>query len=107
LNCCLALKAANPRKKVSIVTKDTGLRIRAITWGCEAENYRSDLIQQDRFTGLRSVQIENSDDWTKLWANTDVEVSSLSKELINSMGELYPNEFLIFEYGDLKCPTIP
>ena len=38
IECCLALKASNPRKKVSIVTKDTGLRIRAITWGCEAEN---------------------------------------------------------------------
>ena len=105
IECCLALKAANPRKKVSIVTKDTGLRIRAITWGCEAENYRSDLIQQDRFTGLRSIQIQNPDDWSKLWANTEIEVSSLSKELINSMGEIFPNEFLIFEYGELKCPT--
>ena len=76
IECCLALKASNPIKKVSIVTKDTGLRIRAITWGCEAENYRSDLIQQDRFTGLRCVQIENSEDWTKLWSNTEIEVSS-------------------------------
>ena len=105
IECCLALKASNPRKKVSIVTKDTGLRIRAITWGCEAENYRSDLVQADGFNGLKYVAVENPEDWKKLWAEFEVEVSSLSTELSGQLKDAYPNEFIIFEYGDHKCPT--
>ena len=105
IECCLALKASNPRKKVSIVTKDTGLRIRAITWGCEAENYRSYLIQTDGFTGLRYVPVVNPEDWTKLWADFEVEISSLSTDISSKLKDAFPNEFIIFEYGDNKCPT--
>ena len=105
IECCLALKVSNPRKKVAIVTKDTGLRIRAITWGCQAENFKADQLEDREYTGVRYVPVENTDDWNLLWKETEVQILSLSVELKNKLGEVNPNEFIIFEYGDQKCPT--
>jgi PhoH-like ATPase len=105
IECCLALKTINPRKKVCIVTKDTGLRIRAITWGCNGENYKADLLDVQDYTGIRQIQCLNDEDWKKLWATETVEISQLSTETQESMGEYSPNEFLIFNYGESKCPT--
>lgn len=105
IECCLALKAANPRKKVAIVTKDTGLRIRAITWGCLAENFRSDQLEDREYTGIRYVSCDLQEDWNLLWRETEVQMSLLSKDLQAKISDANPNEFLIFEYGDAKCPT--
>ena len=105
IECCLALKASNPRKKVAIVTKDTGLRIRAITWGCQAENFKADQLVEREYTGTRYVPVENADDWNLLWKEVEVQLSLLSTELKNKLGVVNPNEFIIFEYGDQKCPT--
>lgn len=105
IECCLALKAANPRKKVAIVTKDTGLRIRAITWGCLAENFKSDQLEDREYTGIRYIPCDSQSDWNLLWKDVDVEMSLLSKELQAKISDANPNEFLIFEYGDAKCPT--
>lgn len=105
IECCLALKAVNPRKKVCIVTKDTGLRIRAITWGCNGENYKADLLDVQDYTGVRQIECTNDVDWKNLWASEALEITKLSPELQESLGEYYPNEFLIFNYGDAKCPT--
>jgi PhoH-like ATPase len=105
IECCLALKASNPRKKVAIVTKDTGLRIRAITWGCQAENFKADQLVEREYTGTRYLPVENADDWNLLWKESEVQLSLLSTELKNKLGVVNPNEFIIFEYGDQKCPT--
>lgn len=105
IECCLALKAANPRKKVAIVTKDTGLRIRAITWGCLAENFRSDQLEDREYTGIRYVPCDLQEDWNLLWKDGDIQMSLLSKDLQAKISDANPNEFLIFEYGDAKCPT--
>ena len=106
IETCLALKFSNPKKKVSIVTKDTGLRIRAITWGCEAENYRSDLLQESAFTGSRRVTVENNEDWRLLWNDFELEVRFLSEPLRAILADAAPNEFIIFESGKNACPAI-
>jgi PhoH-like ATPase len=106
IECCLALKASNPRKKVAIITKDTGLRIRAITWGCHAENYKADQLDDHEYTGLRYVACDNQKDWDLLWGETQINVSDLSNELSSKLKDINPNEFIIFEFGDLKCPVI-
>ena len=106
IEACLALKASNPKKKVSIVTKDTGLRIRAITWGCEAENYRSDLLQGDTFTGSRKVEVENADDWRMLWGDSELQIKLLSEPLRKILADIAPNEFIIFESGNQSCPAV-
>ena len=105
IECCLALKSANPRKKVAIITKDTGLRIRAITWGCQAENYKSDQLSDQEYTGLREVEIDNDSDWNLLWKENEIAPVTLSESLQLKIKDLNPNEFCIFSYGENKCPT--
>ena len=106
IECCLALKSSNPRKKVAIITKDTGLRIRAITWGCAAENYRADQLCDEIYTGIRKFEITNEIDWTLLWSDYEIEAKKLSEETINKLGDIFPNEFILFHYGDKICPAI-
>lgn len=105
IESCLALKAANPRKKVAIITKDTGLRIRAITWGCQAENYKADQLDDQEYSGMRYVKCENQKDWDVLWKDIEISSNSLSNETQDKLKDLNPNEFVIFEYGENKCPT--
>jgi PhoH-like ATPase len=105
IESCLALKAANPRKKVAIITKDTGLRIRAITWGCQAENYKSDQLEDHLFTGLRYCEVTDDEDWKKLWADFELDAKTLSESLTTRLGTLYPNEFIFFQYGEKICPA--
>lgn len=107
INTCLYLKQQNPKKKVTLVSKDTGLRIRAQSWGCIAENYRSDLIQDQQYNGIRYVELteENIKDYELLWSQSEVNISSFSENLQRMLGEVYVNEFLIFCWGDKKCPT--
>jgi PhoH-like ATPase len=106
IECCLALKSANPRKKVAIITKDTGLRIRAITWGCAAENYRSDQLSDEIYTGLRNFELTSQADWTYLWSDNEIELKKLSEDTVNKLGDIYPNEFILFHYGENICPTL-
>jgi len=106
IECCLSLKTANPRKKVAIITKDTGLRIRAITWGCQAENYKADQLEDKEYTGVRFVGIDVQNDWSLLWADSEIFIEKLSADLQAKLKDLSPNEFVIFENGDLKCPAI-
>lgn len=105
IESCLALKAANPRKKVAIITKDTGLRIRAITWGCTAENYKSDQLEDRDFNGIRFVEIDNQEDWDLLWKSAEVLPEQMSDNLSEKISDINPNEFAIFEFGDVKCPA--
>lgn len=105
IECCLALKSANPRKKVAIVTKDTGLRIRAITWGCLAENFKFDHLNEQDYSGIKYVTISSQTDWDLLWKEAEIKISALSNETKNKMGIINPNEFVIFEYGEAKCLT--
>ena len=106
IESCLALKAANPRKKVAIITKDTGLRIRAITWGCLAENYKADQLDDKEYCGLRNIVCDSQSDWNHLWKDDEIKLEILSSELQSKLKDVNPNEFLIFEYGTSKCPTI-
>lgn len=106
IECCLALKSANPRKKVAIITKDTGLRIRAITWGCAAENYRADQLDDVLFTGLRKFELTNDADWALLWSDYEIEMKKLSEDTISKLGEIFPNEFILFTYGEKICPAL-
>ena len=104
INAAISLKNKFPHRPVTIITKDTGLRVRANAWGCQAENYRADLID-DSYTGIITCQVTNETDWNKLWQNEEVEKRQLSADLQPFIEGLNPNEFVIFEFGDAKCPT--
>lgn len=105
INAAISLKNKFPNRPVTIITKDTGLRVRANAWGCNAENYQADLIDVKPFTGMTEYEITDESDWTTLWQNELVEINKLSSELRERLKDIYPNEFAIFIYGDSKCPT--
>jgi PhoH-like ATPase len=105
INAAISLKNKFPNRPVTIITKDTGLRVRANAWGCNAENYQADLIDVKPFTGITEYEVTEDSDWTTLWQNELVEVTKLSSGLKERLKDIYPNEFAIFIYGDSKCPT--
>lgn len=105
INAAISLKNKFPNRPVTIITKDTGLRVRANAWGCHAENYQADLIDTQMYTGIVNASVDNEKDWNLLWQNEEVDKKLLSTELQKALSETNPNEFVIFEYGQSKCPT--
>lgn len=105
IEACRDLKLKYERKKVIIVTKDTGLRVRAMAWGCQAENYRSDLLEEESYTGIRNVKISTNKDWNILWSG-DIQLNLLSEDIQQQLDNLVPNEIVMFMWGDQKVPTI-
>lgn len=104
IQTCLMLKAQN-HKKVAIVSKDTGLRVRAQSMGCIAENYRSDLLEDEVYDGVIHIAVDTNEDWKNLYGNGDViKVEHLTTALQEQIAKLHPNEFVMFEYGEQKCP---
>jgi PhoH-like ATPase len=87
-----------PKRKVVIVSKDTGLRVRANTWGCLAENYRNDLLGGDLYNGYRTVDVSDLSDWEYLNKRNSLKIDTLQcKEQLN---DLHPNEFVAFKFGE-------
>lgn len=105
INAAISLKNKFPNRPVTIITKDTGLRVRANAWGCHAENYQADLIDTQMYTGIVNASVDNEKDWNLLWQNEEVDKKLLSAELQKALSDTNPNEFVIFEYGQSKCPT--
>lgn len=108
IDACLHLKSQYPKRKVAIITKDTGLRVRALSWQCQAENYRSDLLEDAMYTGIREVKIDSNADWENLWQVKDsmADIKKLSPEIGNQLNNLGPNEFVFLKYGDKICPAM-
>ena len=106
INAAISLKNANPTRKVTIVTKDTGLRVRANAWGCNAENYKFDLLEGADYKGMREILISDKSDWQILWDKIDINIASFSQEAQSQMTDLAPNEFCIFVWGESRCLTM-
>lgn len=53
------------------------MRIRAITWGCAAENYRADQLSDELYTGLRQLELNNQEDWNYLWSDNEIELKKI------------------------------
>lgn len=61
IEAAITLQIDNPNDEVIIISKDTGLRIRAAAWGCKVENYQSDLVDNIN-TGILYEDVYNIDD---------------------------------------------
>lgn len=61
IEAAILLQLNFPDQEVVIISKDTGLRIRAAAWGCKVENYQSDLIDNN-YTGVLYEDVYNIDD---------------------------------------------
>ena len=97
IDAAISLKNNNPKRKVIIVSKDTGLRVRANSWGCVAENYKNDLID-DLYQGYRTVSVQTIEDWNYLNKRADCNISKL--ECKEQLKDINPNEFICFSYGN-------
>jgi PhoH-like ATPase len=105
IQTCLMLQSQGGNKKVAIVSKDTGLRVRAQSMGCSAENYRSDLLEDEIYDGVIRIEITNDQDWSSLQKSLDeVDINQLSDELKTQISTLNPNEFAMFIYGNMAFP---
>ena len=94
IDSAITLKAANAKRKVVIVSKDTGLRVRAISWGCIAENYKNDLLnEQNQYQGYRTVEISDMEDWNYLSKRKDCDITKLVCK--DQLVDLNPNEFIV------------
>ena len=100
------LKAKYPNRRVVIVTKDTGLRVRAHAFGCIAENYRNDMIEDEQFKGIRYANIAVQSDSDKLWKQAEVSLNELTPALQEQVKGISPNEFCIFCWGESRCATV-
>jgi PhoH-like ATPase len=99
IDAAMSLKAKYPKKKVIIVSKDTGLRVRAISWGCLAENYKNDLLDVKKlYDGYKFVDVESLDDWNYLNKRLDCNIEKLHCK--DQLKDINPNEFICFRYGN-------
>lgn len=99
LEVCMELSAKYPKRKVCLVTKDTGLRIRAATLKVLAENYRHDMIDNECFNGYTIFELENDTLISMLYARNEITLIDLVKYIDININELYQNQFIIFKYG--------
>lgn len=106
IDACLQLKTQYPSNQVILVTKDTGLRVRAAGWGVESQNYRNDLIEEGIYTGIREIEVENYLDYEVLWEQDYLDINKLSDNLQSQLKNLNPNEFIYFKCGNKTCPGI-
>lgn len=94
LHCANKLQSANKSKKVVLVSRDINLRIRAKSFGLEAQHYeREELTSTELFQGFRTISDAPLGqfllDQQKIPCDTD------------ELKEMHPNEFVLFtdKYG--------
>ena len=106
IDACLQIKVQYPEHQVILVSKDTGLRVRAAGWGVQSQNYKNDLIEDSIYTGIREIQVNNYLDYEVLWEQDFLDINKLSNELQSQLENLNPNEFIYFKCGNKTCPGI-
>ncbi len=76
-----------PESEVTLVSKDTNVRIKADSVGINAENFETDSIKfEELYTGWESKELE------------DEEFDAINGKtyIANTFGDLYPNQFVRF-----------
>jgi len=86
IGTALYLKEKNPNTKVTLVSKDANVRIKADAVGLDAENYETDKINfSELYSGYMKLIVD--DDTLKDFAE--------KKFLTNDFGQIYPNQFVL------------
>ena len=83
-------KQFSESKKVSIITRDTNLRIKADAFGLTAEDFEADKVDIEHlFTGIAKVKVDPKQ-LNEFYA---------AREIALPEQKLFPNQFVIFEDG--------
>ena len=106
IEAAVSLKAKNQRRKVCLVTKDVGLMVRAASWNVITENYRNDMIEADIFKGFCIMNIESKSVIDQIYSDDGILLEEASTICGDSLGTVYPNQFVIFKCGDATAVTI-
>ena len=100
LSFCLVIKET-VNKNVKLITKDLLLTIKAESFGISCFNYEKTVVEKRQtqlYTGYRTVILEQSEGIDKLFEEEKIDAYDiLQKEIVK---ELFPNEFLILQFGD-------
>ena len=91
----LQIQSDNPESTVRIVTKDINLRVKADAVGLEAEDYNKDYLDDDSWSGIETLTID--DDLIDLIYRTkSLDVDSY-EELMPMFSTLVHNTFLVLK----------
>jgi PhoH-like ATPase len=103
LGTALALQQEQPGRSVTLVSKDTNMRIKAAILGIHSEDYRNDQVLEDVELLYRGMQELGNDFWEQhsksmdSWQEEGRTFYRLSGPEVENW---YPNEFLALEGGD-------
>jgi PhoH-like ATPase len=85
IGTALYFKDKYPDKQVTLISKDTNVRIKADAVGINSENYETDTIKfEELYTGWNPVEVEKS----------DFDEATVKGFLPNTFGEFCPNQYL-------------
>ncbi len=103
LGTALALQQEQPERSVTLVSKDTNMRIKAAILGIHSEDYRNDQVLEDVDLLYRGLQDLSADFWERhsksmeSWQEEGHTYYRLSGPEVENW---YPNEFLALEGDD-------
>lgn len=107
INNVLALKAANPKQRYILVSKDINMRLKARALGIDAEDYHSDqLISDVKQLSLGFFELEGSF-WDRIeHVDTKQDAGNtwhrlVTQEVLEAVGEaaVFPNQCILDEQG--------
>jgi len=89
----LQIQSENPECTVRIVTKDINLRVKADAIGLEAEDYNRDYLDDDSWSGIETVTIDD-DLIDHIYRNRNLDVESFP-EVPPAFADFAHNTFLV------------
>ncbi len=97
LGTALKLKQEDPENKVTLVTKDINLRIKADIFGVVAEDYEPDkeASSLEMYAGLKEIEVEPE--------HIDAFYRDRALPINDSMGKVYANQYVILK--DISNPN--
>jgi PhoH-like ATPase len=83
----VAANLAAEGKRVTLVSKDLPMRVKASAVGLQAEEYRAELAVDSGWTGMREIDLSD-EQMGSLWENDSVEIAALDPATVEAASPL-------------------
>lgn len=103
IEACIQLSKKFPKRKVCLVSKDTGLRVRAASYDVVADNYKNDMLDAELFNGYDVINIDDKTVFDSIFKSKEILESDLRQKIKDLPENIYPNQFLIIKNNDFSC----
>ncbi|WP_425954801.1 PhoH family protein [Xylanimonas sp. McL0601] len=90
----VAANLAAEGRRVSVISKDLPMRIKASAVGLDAEEYRAELAVDSGWTGMASVDVAD-EQMSALWEHQEVEVADLDPATVDAAAPLLVHTGLV------------